>query len=239
MFEALLPYAAEFFGTAMLIILGTGVVANVTLSKSGMKGAGPIMIAIAWGLAVMLPAFIFGRTSGAHFNPALTLAFAIDGSISWDVVPGYLVAQFLGAFCGACIVYLMFKDHFDAEDDAEKKRGVFTTAPSIRNIGRNLFSEAVATFILVFTLKAIPGHDLVDGMGSFLVFAIIMGLGMSLGGLTGYALNPARDWGPRLAHTVLPIKGKTHSDWKYAIVPLVGPIVGAICAVLLYDLFLF
>lgn len=237
--SSFLPYAAEFFGTAMLIILGTGVVANVTLSKSGMQGAGPIMITIAWALAVMLPAFIFGRVSGAHFNPALTLAFALDGTISWSVVPGYLIAQFLGAFCGSCVVYLMYKDHLDDEEDAEKKRAVFTTGSSIRNVGRNIFSEAVATFILIFTLKAIPGHNLVDGMGSFLVFAIIMGVGMSLGGLTGYAINPARDIGPRLAHQILPIKGKTHSDWKYVIVPLIGPVIGAICAVALYDLFLF
>jgi glycerol uptake facilitator protein len=152
----MLPYIAEFLGTMLLIILGDGVVANVTLNKSGMKGAGSIQITLAWGLAVMLPAFIFGAASGAHFNPALTLALAIEGSLAWGLVPGYIAAQFAGAILGAVIVYLMFKDQFDATEDPGTKLGVFSTGPSIPNLPRNIFCEAVATFVLVFAIKGVP-----------------------------------------------------------------------------------
>lgn len=231
----MLPYIAEFIGTMLLIILGDGVVANVTLNKSGMKGAGSIQITLAWGLAVMVPAFIFGAASGASFNPALTIALAVDGSFDWAMVPGYIIAQFAGAFVGACIVYLMFKDQFDATDNPGTKLGVFSTGPSVPNMGRNIFCEAVATFVLVFAIKGIsnvPG--LVSGVDKLFVFGIIVSIGMSLGGLTGYALNPARDIGPRIAHAVLPIKGKGDSNWGYAPVPIVGPVIGAIVAVLLY-----
>ncbi len=245
----MMPYLAEFIGTMMLILLGDGVVANVTLNKSGMKGAGSIQITFAWGLAVLVPAFIFGAASGASFNPALTLALAVDGSFAWNLVPGYFVAQFAGAFVGACLVYLLFKKQFDETEDPATKRGVFCTAPSIRNIPLNILSEAIGTFVLVF---AILGLDNVGGAnlqvagatvatvsnpdvgGKFLVFAIIVSIGMSLGGLTGYAINPARDIGPRLAHQVLPIKGKGSSDWQYAIVTLVGPILGALAAMGLF-----
>ena len=160
-----------------------------------MKGGGTVQITFAWGLAVMLPAFIFGAASGASFNPALTLALAVDGSFDWAMVPGYIIAQFAGAFVGAVIVYLLFKGQFDATEDQATKLGVFCTAPSIPNMGQNIFSEAVGTFILVFAIKGI---------------------------------------GPRLAHAVLPIKGKGTSNWGYAVVPLVGPVIGAIVAVLLY-----
>jgi glycerol uptake facilitator protein len=146
----MLPYIAEFLGTMILIILGDGVVANVNLNKSGMKGGGTVQITFAWGLAVMLPAFIFGAASGASFNPALTLALAVDGSFDWAMVPGYIIAQFAGAFVGAVIVYLLFKGQFDATEDQATKLGVFCTAPSIPNMGQNIFSEAVGTFILVF-----------------------------------------------------------------------------------------
>ena len=194
----MLPYIAEFLGTMLLIILGDGVVANVTLNKSGMKGAGSIQITLAWGL-----------------------------------VPGYIIAQFAGAIVGAVIVYLMFKDQFDATEDPGTKLGVFSTGPSIPNLPRNIFCEAVATFVLVFAIKGVPAAA-PAGVGNLLVFGIIVSIGMSLGGLTGYALNPARDIGPRIAHAFLPIKGKGSSNWGYAIVPLVGPVIGAIAAVLLY-----
>ena len=231
----MLPYIAEFIGTMMLIILGDGVVANVTLNKSGMKGAGSIQITLAWGLAVMVPAFIFGAASGAHFNPALTLALAVDGSLAWSLVPGYIIAQFAGAIVGAVIVYLMFKDQFDATEDPGTKLGVFSTGPSIPNIPRNIFCEAIATFVLVFAIKGIAQvTGIAGGLSNFLVFGIIVSIGMSLGGLTGYALNPARDIGPRIAHALLPIKGKGSSNWGYAIVPLLGPILGALAAVGLY-----
>ncbi|MGN0371697.1 MAG: MIP/aquaporin family protein [Enterocloster sp.] len=231
----MLPYIAEFLGTMMLILLGDGVVANVTLNKSGMKGAGSIQITFAWGLAVMVPAFIFGAASGAHFNPALTIALAVDGSMSWALVPGYIVAQFAGAFVGACLVYIMFKDQFDATDNPGTKLGVFSTGPSVPNMPLNILSEAIGTFVLVFAIKGIAQvANCAPGVEKFLVFGIIVSIGMSLGGLTGYAINPARDLGPRLAHTLLPIKGKGDSNWSYAPVVIVGPIIGAIAAVLLY-----
>ena len=231
----MLPYIAEFIGTMLLIILGDGVVANVTLNKSGMKGAGSIQITFAWGLAVMVPAFIFGAASGAHFNPALTIALAVEGSLNWGLVPGYIVAQFAGAFLGACLVYVLFKDQFDATPEPGAKLGVFSTGPSVPNLPLNILSEVVGTFVLVFAIKGIgqvPG--IAGGLDKIFVFGIIVSIGMSLGGLTGYALNPARDLGPRLAHAVLPIKGKGDSNWSYGIVTLVGPIIGAVIAVLLY-----
>lgn len=234
----MLPYIAEFIGTMILIILGDGVVANVTLNKSGMRGAGSIQITFAWGLAVMLPAFIFGEASGASFNPALTIALAADGSFAWRMVPGYIIAQLAGAFAGACIVYLLFKGQFDATEDPGTKLGVFSTAPSVPNTGLNIFSEAVGTFILVFAIKGMGQvPELNAGVGKLLVFGIIVSVGMSLGGLTGYAINPARDLGPRLAHAVLPIKEKGSSNFGYGlIVPIIGPIAGALAAVLVYGL---
>ena len=231
----MLPYIAEFLGAMMLILLGDGVVANVTLNKSGMKGAGSIQITLAWGLAVLLPACIFGAASGAHFNPALTIALAVSGSFAWSLVPGYILAQFAGAFVGAVLVYILFKEQFDATTDAGTKLGVFSTGPSVPNLPLNLLSEAIGTFVLVFAIKGIgniPG--IAAGVDKLIVFGIIVSIGMSLGGLTGYAINPARDIGPRIAHAILPIKGKGSSNWKYAIVPLVGPVLGGIAAVVLY-----
>lgn len=231
----MLPYIGEYLGTLLLILLGSGVVANVLLEKSGMKGGGTVHITLAWAFAVMIPAFIFGKASGAHFNPALTIALAVEGSIAWGMVPGYIICQFLGAFSGAVIMFFMFKDQFDSTEDKGAKKGVFCTGPSIRNIGRNIFCEAIATFVLVFAIKGISQVDVAGGFDKFLVFAIIASIGMSFGGLTGYAINPARDIGPRFAHYILPIKDKGDSDWSYAIVPLVGPIIGAVAGVLIYN----
>lgn len=232
----MLPYIAEFLGTMILILLGCGVVANVNLEKSGMKGAGPIQITIAWGLAVMVPAYIFGSASGAHFNPALTIALAVDGTIDWSLVPGYVIAQFAGAFLGACLVFILFKGQFDLTENGPTKRGVFCTAPSVENKPLNFLSEIIGTFVLVFAIKGlgnVPAAGQI-GLSNIFVFGIIVSIGVSLGGLTGYAINPARDIGPRLAHAVLPIKQKCDSGWDYAIVPLLGPVVGAIIAVLVY-----
>ena len=229
----LVKFLAEFVGTMLLILLGDGVVANVTLNKSGMKGAGSIQITLAWGLAVMVPAFIFGAASGAHFNPALTIALAVDGSLGWNEVPIYIIAQFLGAILGACLVFILFKDQFDATDDPGTKLGVFSCGPSVPNMPLNFLAEVAATFVLVFAIKGIPAAA-PAGVSNLLVFGIIVSCGMSLGGLTGYAMNPARDIGPRIAHSFLPIKGKGDSNWPYAIVTLLGPIVGAILAVLVY-----
>lgn len=232
----MLPYIAEFVGTCMLIILGDGVVANVTLNKSGMKGAGSIQITFAWGLAVLVPAFIFGEASGASFNPALTLALAADGSFAWSMVPGYIVAQIAGAFLGACIVYILFKEQFDATEDPGSKLGCFSTGPSVPNMPLNILSEAIGTFVLVFAIKGIGNvTGLSTGVDKLFVFGIIVSVGMSLGGLTGYAINPARDLGPRLSHAVLPIQGKGDSNFGYGlIVPIIGPILGALAAVGLY-----
>ena len=234
----MLPYVAEFVGTMLLILLGDGVVANVTLNKSGMKGAGSIQITLAWGLAVMLPAFVFGAASGASFNPALTIALAVNGSFDWAMVPGYIVAQIAGAFVGACLVYILFKDQFDATTEPGTKLGVFSTGPAIPNMFRNFLSEMIVTFVLVFTILGLAQvPELNAGVAKLLVFGIIVSVGMSLGGLTGYAINPARDLGPRLAHAVLPIKGKGSSNFKYGlIVPIFGPIAGALIAVLVYKL---
>ena len=183
----------------------------------------------------MIPAFIFGAASGASFNPALTLALAVDGSFAWDLVPGYIVAQFAGAFVGAIIVWIAFKGQFDATDDPGTKLGVFSCGPSIPNLPMNILAEAVATFVLVFAIKGLPA-EAPAGVGNLLVFGIIVSCGMSFGGLTGYAMNPARDLGPRLAHTILPISGKGSSNWGYGIVTLVGPIIGALLAVGLYGI---
>ena len=230
-------YIAEFVGTAMLILLGCGVVANVNLNKSGMKGGGSIQITLAWGLAVMVPAFIFGEASGASFNPALTIALAAEGTFPWAQVPGYIIAQFAGAFVGACLVYVLFKEQFDATENPGSKLGVFATGPSVPNLPLNILSEAVGTFVLVFAIKGIGNvTGLTTGLDRIFVFGIIVSIGMSLGGLTGYAINPARDLGPRLAHAILPIKGKGSSNWGYGIVTLVGPILGALAAVGLYNL---
>ena len=234
----MLPYIAEFMGTALLILLGGSSVANVNLNKSGMQGGGPLQITIAWGLAVMIPAFLFGAASGAHFNPALTLAMAAGGRLAWGMVPGYLIAQFAGAFLGAVLVFLLFQDHLNATPSPETKFGIFATSPSIPNLPRNLLSEVIGTFVLVFAIlgmEQVP--DLNDGVGKLLVFGLITSIGMSLGGLTGYAINPARDLGPRLAHTLLPISGKGSSHWDYGlVVPLFGPILGALLAAAVYVL---
>ena len=232
----MLPYISEFLGTMILILLGCGVCCNVNLDKSGMKGGGTVQITFAWGLAVLVPAFIFGEASGASFNPALTIALAVDGSFDWAMVPGYIVAQVAGAFVGAILVYILFKEQFDATEDQGTKLGVFATGPSVPNTALNFLSEAIGTFVLVFAIKGIGNvTGIATGVDKLFVFGIIVSIGMSLGGLTGYAINPARDLGPRLAHAILPIKDKGSSNFGYGlIVPIFGPIVGAIVAVLLY-----
>jgi glycerol uptake facilitator protein len=231
-------FLGEFLGTMFLILLGDGVVANVLLTKSGMKGGGSVQITFAWGLAVMLPAMMFGQASGASFNPALTIALAAGGYFDWALVPMYIIAQIAGAFTGAILVYLLFKDHFDATEDPGTKLGVFSTGPSIPNMGRNFLSEMIGTFVLVFALKGIGNvAGLASGVDKLLVFGVIVSIGMSLGGLTGYAINPARDLGPRLAHAILPIKGKGSSNFKYGLtVPVFGPIVGALLAIGLFNI---
>jgi glycerol uptake facilitator protein len=220
----------------LLILLGDGVVANVTLNKSGMKGGGSVQITFAWGLAVLLPVFIFGASSGAHLNPAVTLALAAGGSVAWSLVPIYILGEMGGAFLGACLVYLLFREHFNATEDPKAKLGVFSTGPSIPNTGLNLLSEIVGTFVLVFAILGVGNvANIASGVNTLLVFGIIVSVGMSLGGLTGYAINPARDLGPRIAHAILPIKGKGSSNWAYSWIPVVGPIIGGLLAQLLFS----
>ncbi len=231
-----MQYVAECVGTAILVLLGDGVVANVNLEKSNMKGGGSVQITIAWGLAVLIPVCIFSGVSGAQFNPAVTIAMALDGKCSWSIVPGYIAAQLLGGWIGAVMVYLFYKDQLDATKDPATKLCCFCTKPGVRNLPRNFFCEATATFILVFALLGfinVHGAEQV-GMDHILVWSLIVSIGMSLGGATGYAINPARDLAPRLAHFILPMKDKGSSDWGYAFVPVAGPIVGGILAVFLF-----
>ena len=232
----MLPYISEFVGTALLLVLGTSVVANVNLTKSGMKGGGVVVITVAWGLAVMIPAYIFGAASGAHFNPALTVALAVNGTFDWGMVPGYIIAQMAGGFVGGALTHTLFKDHLDAEENPAVKLGVFCTSPSMPNLFRNFLSETIGTFVLVFAILGIAQvPNIAGGMDKLFVFGIIVSVGMSLGGLTGYAINPARDFGPRLAHALLPIKGKGSSNFAYGCrVPLIAPFVGGILAVVVY-----
>ena len=228
-------YLAEFIGTRMLVLLGDGVCCNVSLNKSGMKGGGTVHILIGWGMAVMVPAFTFGAMSGAHFNPAVTIGLAIRGGLAWGLVPGYIIAQMLGGFCGAAILMVLYGDHIKATDDDATIRGCFCTGPSIRNTVLNFLSEFVATFVLVFTLASIPGDAGASGVSWVLVYGVIVACGASFGGLTGYAMNAARDSAPRFAYQVLgPNKGKKDPDWAYGWIPAVAPICGGIVASLLW-----
>lgn len=229
-------YLAEFIGTAMLVLLGDGVCCNVSLEKSGFKGGGAVHILIGWGMAVMVPAFTFGAMSGAHFNPAVTIGAALRGGIDWALVPGYIVAQMLGGFLGAAILMILYGDHIKATPSDDTVRGCFCTGPSIRNTGLNFLSEFVATFILVFTLASIPGDAGASGVSWVLVYGVIVACGASFGGLTGYAMNAARDSAPRFAYQLLaPNKGHKNADWAYGWIPAVAPICGAIVASLLHN----
>lgn len=230
----------EFIGTLVLILLGDGVVANVSLNKSKGFGGGWVVITIAWGLAVMCGVFISGPYSGAHLNPAVTIGLAAAGQFAWSAVPAYIAAQLLGGFCGALLVYLFYKDHFNATaDNSDAMLGIFCTIPAIEHKWRNFFCEALATWVLVFIVLAFATKGNVPevglgSIGAFPVSMVIIAIGMSLGGTTGYALNPARDIPPRFAHWILPIKGKGGSQWSYGWVPVFGPIAGALVAALTY-----
>ena len=229
-----MAYLAEFIGTAFLILLGDGVVANVVTKGTKGNNSGWIVITVGWATAVLVPALMFGAMSGAHFNPALTIALAAAGGASWAIVPGYIACQFLGAFVGAFLVWLMYKDHLD-QTDPGSQLAVFSTGPAIRNLGRNLICEIIGTFVLLFTLTAGVAQASDGGLGAlgmWRVWAVILTIGISLGGTTGYAINPARDLGPRIMHAVLPMKGKGGSDWGYAWVPVAGPIIGAVLGAL-------
>lgn len=243
-------YLAEFIGTMILIIFGDGVVANVVLKKSKGYDSGWIVIATGWGMGVALAIYCVGRISGAHINPAVTLGLAAIGSFSWELVPGYILAQIAGAAAGATIVWLSYLAHWEATPDKAAKLGVFCTAPAIRRKGANLLTEIIGTVVLVFGVLAIGDNaqllnsakdlDLSvvfsGGIQPMLVGVLVWGLGLSLGGPTGYAINPARDLGPRIAHALLPIAGKGDSDWDYSWVPVVGPVIGGVLGALAYTI---
>ncbi|MDB4890134.1 MAG: Glycerol uptake facilitator protein [Gemmatimonadetes bacterium] len=237
------PILAELFGTAILIVLGDGVVANVVLSRTKGNNSGWIVITAGWAFAVTIAVYCVNAISGAHLNPAVTIALASTGAFEWSKVPGYIAAQIVGGFIGAVIVWLAYLPHWKATPDPESKLGVFSTTPAIRSPGANLVAEIIGGFALVLALLAVlspgnfvPGSDLAKGFGPLLVGVIVWAIGLSLGGPTGYAINPARDLGPRIAHSVLPIEGKGSSDWGYAWIPIVGPTVGGVIAALFYNL---
>ena len=238
-------YLFEFIGTLVLVLLGDGVCAATSLNHSKAKGAGWVVIALGWGLAVMMGVLIAGPVSGAHLNPAVTLGLAVAGSFPWASVPGYIIGQMLGGFAGAVLVWIFYKDHYKATaDQPDTILGTFCTMPAISNPWRNVVCEVIATCLLVFVILALGtnGNAFVfagsaastGAIGSWPVTCLIMSIGMSLGGTTGYALNPARDLSPRCAHAVLPIAGKRDSGWSYSWIPVAGPMIGAVLAGLLY-----
>ena len=221
----------EMLGTATLLLLGCGVVANVALKGTKGNGGGFLLVNFGWGLAVFAGVYVAFKTD-AHLNPAVSLAFLLKDDITFSQFMIYVAAQFVGAFVGAVLCWLAYKDHFDAEEDPANKLGVFSTGPAIRNPIMNVITEAIGTFVLIFWILMSGGSP--SGLGPLAVALVIVGIGASLGGPTGYAINPARDLGPRIAHAVLPIKGKGGSDWGYSWVPVVGPMIGAALAFLLY-----
>ena len=233
------PFTAELIGTALLLLLGGGVVANAILDGTKGNGGGWMIITTAWGLAGFVGVVVAGPYSGAHLNPAVTIGLAAGGLFPWADVPAYLAAQLIGAMLGITPVYLMYKDHFDITEDATIKRACFCTEPAIANTFRNLLSEILGTFVLVACVFYFAEAEIDDGngttvglgsIGALPVAFVVWGIGLSLGGTTGYAINPARDLGPRIMYAILPIKGKTDSDWGYAWIPIVGPIIGALLA---------
>jgi len=235
-------FVAEFFGTALLILLGNGVVANVVLTGTKGNNSGWIVITTAWALAVFVGVVIAAPFSGAHLNPAVTIALAIAQKFHWVKVPYYILAQLCGAMVGSFLVWVMYKDHFDATDDKGLKAAPFATAPAIRNLKSNLFSEILGTFVLIFVIfyftNAEMGSDKtpigLGSLGAIPVAFLVWVIGLALGGTTGYAINPVRDLGPRIIHAIIPMRGKGSSDWGYSWVPIVGPIIGATLAALLY-----
>ena len=234
------PFLGEVVGTFLLILLGNGVVANLLLRGTKGEGEGFLAITVAWGAAVFVAVFVSAAASGAHLNPAVTLGLAVAGKFEGALVPLYLAGQLLGAFLGAVAVWLHYRPHYAVTEDADAIRATFCTAPAIRDTASNLFSETLGTFVLVYAVLYITGPVFGDNDGSLgsldalPVALVVLVIGLGLGGTTGYAINPARDLGPRLAHALLPIRHKTHSDWPYAWIPVVGPLLGGALAAALY-----
>jgi glycerol uptake facilitator protein len=232
-------FGAEVIGTAILILLGDGVVAAVLLAQSKAENSGWIVIAWGWGMAVAMAVFAVGQFSGAHLNPAVTLGFAMIGNTEWSEVPEYLGGEFVGAMLGAFLVWASYSNHWRATEDPGLKLAVFCTAPAIRNTVANIVTEIIGTFLLVFGVLAIFANKATaaDALGGLLVGLLVLAIGLSLGGPTGYAINPARDLGPRIMHAILPIPGKGGSDWSYAWIPVVAPIIGGVLGALAFDAF--
>jgi glycerol uptake facilitator protein len=236
------PFIAEFIGTMLLILLGDGVVANVLLKDTKGNNSGWMVITTAWGLAVFVGVVVAGPYSGAHLNPAVTLALAITGKFAWALVPAYVLAQLSGAAAGAALVWLMYYDHFKRTNSPDHVLAVFCTGPAVRNYISNITSEIIGSFVLLLTIFYISGAEITStkapiglgSVGALPVALLVWVIGLSLGGTTGYAINPARDLGPRLIHYLLPIKGKGTSDWAYAWIPVLGPLVGGSLAAGLY-----
>jgi glycerol uptake facilitator protein len=236
------PFMAEFIGTMLLILLGDGVVANVLLKDTKGNNSGLIVITTAWGLAVFVGVVVAGPYSGAHLNPAVTIGLAIAGKFAWANVIPYIVAQMLGAFLGSFLVWLMYYDHFQRTNAPDAILSVFCTGPAIRNYASNIVSEIIGAFVLIFTVFYISGAQItptkvpigLGSVGALPVALLVWVIGLSLGGTTGYAINPARDLGPRIIHFLVPIKNKGTSDWTYAWIPVLGPIIGAAIAAVLY-----
>lgn len=230
------PFLAELIGTAMIITLGNGVVANVILDKTKGNGGGLIAITLGWAMAVFVGVYMTAAASGAHLNPAVTLALAINGKLTWSLVPSYFAAQMLGAMLGSTIIWFMYRNHIDATNDAATCLAVFSTSPAINNPLQNFLTETLATMVFVIGILFITSaeHSL-GALNALPVALLVLAIGLSLGGPTGYAINPARDLGPRIMHALLPMKGKGGSDWQYAWVPVAGPLVGAAIAAWLYS----
>lgn len=238
------PFVAELLGTFLLILLGNGVVANVVLKGTKGNNSGWIVITTAWALAVYTGVLVAGPYSGAHLNPAVTISLAIGGLFEWSLVATYILAQFLGAMLGSTLVWIMHKDHYNITDDKNAIMATFCTTPAIRNLPINFLSELVGTFVLLFAVFYIVSPELIiehqsvsfglGSLGALPVALIVWVIGLSLGGTTGYAINPARDLGPRIVHALLPIKGKRDSDWSYFWIPVIGPLVGGGLAASLY-----
>jgi glycerol uptake facilitator protein len=236
------PFMAELLGTMLLMLLGNGVVANVLLNDTKGNNSGWLVITTAWGLAVFVGVVVAGPYSGAHLSPAVTIGLAIAGKFPWASVLPYIVAQFLGAFIGSFLVWVMYYDHFNRTNNPASILAVFCTGPAIRNYISNIASEIIGAFVLVFTVFYISGAQItptktpigLGSVGALPVALLVWVIGLSLGGTTGYAINPARDLGPRVMHFILPIKNKGTSDWRYAWIPVLGPIAGAAIAALLY-----
>ncbi|WP_158797582.1 MIP/aquaporin family protein [Pedobacter sp. L105] len=236
------PFMAEFLGTMLMILLGDGVVANVLLNDTKGNNSGLIVITTAWGLAVFVGVIIAGPVSGAHLNPAITIGLAIAGKFPWANVLPYICAQMLGAFVGAFLVWIMYYDHFKRTTNQANILAVFCTGPAVRNYIANISSEIIGAFVLFFTIMYIAGAEVtttkvaigLGSIGALPVAFLVWVIGLSLGGTTGYAINPARDLAPRLMHALLPIKTKGTSDWAYAWIPILGPIIGTSIAALLF-----